>query len=238
MEGWMLFAVGFPVGIAVGIAVGIVITLIRPRLFGLRTMTREEVTVKPAIDPERLPDVITTKEESIQAEKEIRKDDPELADLARVIRGWNPKRHRDESAYHKSFCRHQLSQGYMDQEIEHNKVLRWSALDLDEGEAGEEEESLARPDFFIKRRVLVELKRELTVSGESDRALGQMLRYLVAWREKGPALLLICGEANENLKAYVTIYIRSWKGARVPIFAWFIRTAEGVVPGTEDEQSG
>ena len=80
----------------------------------------------------------------------------------------------------------------------------------------------AVPDFSF-RSVLVEIKRNITGSSDTDRALGQMARYCVAWRRKGPALLIVCNEYDHDLRMFVERTVRGWKAQGIPVMAYFAR---------------
>jgi hypothetical protein len=132
--------------------------------------------------------------------------------------GWNPPRHRDEYRFQDSFERFLLANGYTGDDFQSEAAVSWRAA------AGAVDKQHARPDFIVRNRVLVEIKRNLTASGASDRALGQMLRYLVAWADRGPALLLVCNECNGHLRSLIKRYVRSWQAQGVPVMAYFVRT--------------
>ncbi|HEY3355242.1 MAG TPA: hypothetical protein VGQ83_18460 [Polyangia bacterium] len=108
--------------------------------------------------------------------------------LLRLIR-WKPEYyHLTEDKYQDGLRKFLSKSGYEGRIVE-KPPLTWRA----EGpKAQEGQDRLARPDFVLgdprgpdKRRVLVELKGDLCSSADVDRALGQMLRYLLAWKEHG-----------------------------------------------------
>lgn len=72
--------------------------------------------------------------------------------------------------------------------------------------------------------MLIEVKADLGTTSASDRSLGQMLRYLLAWKARGPAILVICGECDPLMSLIVRQYVDSWRTARqLPVTVWFAR---------------
>lgn len=171
----------------------------------------------PAVDPEKMPDTLTAEDVKQGAAKKL--PHPDLQELIERIIHWQPKRHRSERKFHESFEDFLLEQGYDYDDYQHEHRISWC---LDDGS----ESRYARPDFIIRDEVLVEIKRNITVSGTTDRALGQMLRYLMAWRSKGPAVLVVCNDYDENLRQFVQRSVRSWKAQGVPVMAYFVRSAD------------
>jgi hypothetical protein len=178
----------------------------------------------PAVDP-TLSGVLTLTREEVQAGGAKKLPDEELKRLVELLagdpgrgNGWVPRKHQDEYRFQESFERFLLEHGYSEDDVQPEAAVSWRAAE------GAIEKRHARPDFIVRRRVLVEIKRNLTASGASDRALGQMLRYLVAWADKGPALLLVCNECDGHLRALIKRYVRSWQAQGVPVMAYFVRT--------------
>jgi hypothetical protein len=68
----------------------------------------------------------------------------------------------------------------------------------------------------------------------SDRALGKIARYCIAWRREGPALLVVCNDFNLNLHKFVERTVRGWKAQGVPVVAYFVRADAGDT-GNDDE---
>jgi hypothetical protein len=169
----------------------------------------------PAVDPGRLPDTLTPEDVRNGAAETL--PDPELKRLVETLMAWAPLQHRSERKFHHSFEDFLFEHGYTDADIEYEPRVFWTAV---EGV----EERHAKPDFVIRKRVLVEIKRNITGSGDSDRSLGQMLRYLIAWAGKGPAILIVCNQYDDNLRALVQRHVRSWKAQGVPVMAYFVRS--------------
>jgi hypothetical protein len=180
----------------------------------------------PAIDPAdpNLPDAVDPTEEA----KIARIPHEDLRELIRALSTWRPKRHNDEEAFQRSFQRHLLQSGYAEPTITRHPRLRWTAEDRDPGS----HDKRAVPDFSVKK-VLVEIKRNITASAESDRALGQMARYCIAWRREGPAVLVVCNDFDRNLRTFVERTVRGWKAQGVPVMAYFARQAS--VESGDDE---
>jgi hypothetical protein len=169
----------------------------------------------PAVDPAKLPDTLTPEEVEHGAAEKL--PDPELKRLVKTLTAWTPRRHRDEYKFHQSFEEFLLGEGYDEDEIEYEPRVAWKAV---QGA----DERYAKPDFVISGRVLVEIKRNITGSSDSDRSLGQMLRYLIAWAGKGPAILIVCNEYDDNLRGMIQRHVRSWKAQGVPVMAYFVRS--------------
>lgn len=173
----------------------------------------------PAMDPNSLPDTVTA--EDIEQGRVGDLPDAELDRIVHLLPKWRPKRHQDEYGFHRSFDRFLLENGYSEDQVELEPRVSWTA-----GDEGAPRTRHAQPDFVVRGRVLIEIKRNLTGSSESDRSLGQMLRYLVAWRSRGPALLLVCNEYDDNLRRLIGRHVKSWKAQGVPILAYFVRAPE------------
>jgi len=211
------------VGVLLGYAICRWIVAAQPRLAGwLRLSSPTAVQfaalpgdVRPAVDPAKMPDTLTP--EDVEAGAAQKLPDAELKRLVEVLSVWNPKKHQYEANFHRSFARFLVNNGYAEGDIEHEPRIAWRAA-----EHGEERH--AKPDFVIRNRVLVEIKRNITVSGDSDRSLGQMLRYLIAWAGRGPAILVVCNAYDDNLRAMVQRHVRSWKAQGVPVMAYFVRS--------------
>ena len=179
---------------------------------------------QPAVPVESIPDEITratqteiqnapTAEAAIAvASKFIR--DLDVAKVVVDVTRWDPRRCRSEIQYQNSFLRHVRKSGYRDQEIQEKLRISWG------GDHGGNRTAI--PDLILRNRVLVELKADLTASGETDRAMGQMLRYLLAWKGKGPSILLICGDVSPELRFLIRLYISTWrKTVRLPVTVLF-----------------
>ncbi len=147
---------------------------------------------------------------------------PDVADAMAVLLQWEPKMHFTEDKYHRSLKTHLLKQGYQGRLTEKPSLV-WK---LDE-----EESRKATPDFILgdpgaptKRNVLLELKADLISSSETDRALGQMLRYLLAWKSGGAAILLVGGLTTPLIRGLVRVNVDNWRQKmRCPVMVHFLR---------------
>jgi hypothetical protein len=161
-----------------------------------------------------------TDEAALKVAKEFIRD-PEVANIAVALVRWNPRRRQagvdlTESEYQESFTRSLQRRGYSGQ-IETRPSVSWSA---DEKHGGGSRD--AYPDMVVRERVLVELKADLTASSNADRALGQMLRYLLAWKDRGPSVLAVCGYASPEMIFLVRHHINIWrKTLLLPVTVYF-----------------
>ncbi len=152
---------------------------------------------------------------------------PDVAEVFATIAKWRPNSHYGEDAYRNSFRRHINKHVYRGR-MEEKRPLELMIL------VGQKESRKTVPDFTLgdpdgpkKRRVLVELKANLFSSSDVDRALGQMLRYLFAWKQCGPAVLLIGGYVDHDLASLIRYYIGLWrKQMRLPVTVYFVRGRE------------
>jgi hypothetical protein len=227
----MLFA-GWVIGVLMGGAAAFVLLRIRPALLGRPSGSSaipvfDDPSGPPAVNPAdpNLPDSV----DATQVAKIERIPHAQLRELARSLKTWKPRRHRDEAGYQRSFAAHLLKSGYAQEDVTRHPRLRWTAEDRDP----DSDDKHAVPDFSVKR-VLVEIKRDVTSSSHSDRALGQMSRYCIAWRREGPALLVVCNDYDPGLRTFVNRTVRGWKAQGVPVVAYFVRASAGDV-GADDE---
>jgi hypothetical protein len=177
----------------------------------------EEIT----IEVQRAIAAAPTPELALAAAKRFVRD-ADLAIAISTLVQWRTRRRNPESVYQNSF-RTTLRRNVQD--YAEKPRIPWG------GQTGGER--IAVPDFIVNQRVLVELKAGLTSSGDSDRALGQMLRYLLAWKERGPAILAICGETSPEIKFLIRMYIRTWREhLNLPVGVYF---KQGDDEGAPDE---
>ncbi|HEY3357165.1 MAG TPA: hypothetical protein VGQ83_28200 [Polyangia bacterium] len=180
------------------------------------------IETKPAVPVDSLPEEITrdvqkeieaapTPEAAVEVAKRFIRD----ADVAEVVANlilWPTRTTNDESQYQASFKRFIKKRGYAGQ------LKEWPRIPWGGGGATR----VAIPDFVLRKRVLVELKADLTASGETDRAMGQMLRYLLAFKDKGPAVLAICGTVTPEFRLLVHMYINTWRRVvNLPVTVYF-----------------
>ena len=154
------------------------------------------------------------------AKKYIRNEDVARVYAAAVR--WRPQYyHLTERKYQDSLKDHLLT-SYKEQHVVSQYKLDWSI----DGEKGK-----AKPDFVLGNpggpdtsKVLVELKPDLLSSSTMDRALGQMLRYLLAWKKKGPAILIVAGYTTPAIRGLVRYYVKEWRGSMgLPVTVFFKR---------------
>jgi hypothetical protein len=146
---------------------------------------------------------------------------PDLRRVVVQLAHWRTRKNNSEEVYENSFRRHARSHGYRDT-LSKKERIKWRV-----GDGGER---IAIPDLILDDTVLVELKAGLSKSGEMDRALGQMLRYLLAWKKRGPAVLAICGATTPETRWLVLSHVNTWrKQLNFPVMAFFKQGADGAV---------
>jgi len=149
--------------------------------------------------------------------------DHDAADVITLIAQWRPRRRQrgvdlTESEYEESLVRHLERYGVAEQIVWKPRVM-WAG-DRELGGAARR----AVPDLAFRNRVLVELKADILRSDQADRSLGQMLRYLLAWKPFGPAVLVVCGEAAPELRSLVKLYVNMWRRTLgLPVTVFFRR---------------
>lgn len=174
---------------------------------------------EPAVQPEKCAPPIIDRPtvNAPDAEKRLQRlvEDPDVRAFLLALRDWAPQYHEAEASYGDSLQRHVARRSAF------GEFDRWppkGRLRL------EGDESKVLPDFQFRGRVLVEIKGDIFTASETDRALGQMVRYALAWKQIGPALLIVCGECRPLYRALVTTYITLWrKELRIPVTAYFLR---------------
>lgn len=150
--------------------------------------------------------------------------DSDVAKVVVAVTRWRPRRSSSEIQYQNSFLRHARKIGYPEEGIVEKPRLTWG------GDHGGRRTAI--PDLILGNRVLVELKADLTASGETDRAMGQMLRYLLAWKGQGPSILVVCGDVSPEIRFLVRMYINTWRRTvNLPVTVLFRKFPAGV----EDE---
>lgn len=138
--------------------------------------------------------------------------DPDVARAIVCLVRWRTRRNNSESQYQNSFRTYANKSGYAGQLAEKQRIP-WG------GGGGNR---IAIPDLLLGDRVLVELKADLEASGDTDRAMGQMLRYLLAWKGKGPAVLAVCGKVSPEIRFLVRMYIDTWRRQlNLPVTVFF-----------------
>jgi hypothetical protein len=154
--------------------------------------------------------------------------DPELRDVVVTLVRWRTRPDNSESQYQNSFTSHAAKSGYKNDRLRQKERIPW---------AGGGGSRIAIPDLILGGRVLVELKAGLTSSGETDRAMGQMLRYLLAWKNSGPAVLAICGKVSPEIRWLVLTYVNTWRSQlNLPVMVFFKQGQDGIVDGDRDAE--
>lgn len=183
----------------------------------------------PAVSPESLPPEVTpsvaqeiaaapTPESSVQVAQRYFRD-ADVAELVALLSRWKPRRRQrgvdlTEAEYEESLASYLDRNGY-GQLIDFKPRVYWPP----HGENAAARHAV--PDMTFKRRVLVELKADMVRSEQADRAMGQMLRYLLAWRKEGAAILTVCGEVPPEIRYLVRHYVefsRTKMGCAVTVF--------------------
>jgi hypothetical protein len=135
--------------------------------------------------------------------------DVDVAELVVVLSKWKPRRRQRgvdliESEYEESLASYLQRSGYGDQ-VDFQRRVYWPR---------NRETAATRhavPDMIFRGRVLLELKADMVRSDQADRAMGQMLRYLLAWRPEGAAILTVCGQVPPEIRFLVRHYIDYWR---------------------------
>jgi hypothetical protein len=176
----------------------------------------EVVAAKPAIEPELIPDYIDNAAvEGPPAELAKKVHDPDMLAFLTALKGWEPRSHHAEQSYGNSLRTFVARAG------RGADLVRWPA-DIKLTLQGDEHRVL--PDFLF-RRLLVEIKGDIRTAAEADRALGQVARYALAWKTRGPTLLIICGDCEPAYLALIKTYVTIWRRSlRIPISPYFIRS--------------
>lgn len=104
---------------------------------------------------------------------------PLLGALAR----WKPRANERESGYERSLVR------FLERNIPGIDAQTQLPFQAEDGTRG-------RIDVVLDDVVAIELKRDLRVSADADRAVGQVLKYAASWR-KGPVILLLVEASAE-----------------------------------------
>lgn len=177
----------------------------------------DQIAAAPAVDPESIPAVIDerTREHSDPELVLGRVSDPDLKQVLGALWGWNPRsRDGDERGYVNSMLAHVRKNGIPASEVERERRIHWAGG-----------KRWAQPDVVVRNKVLIEVKADLATSSASDRSLGQMLRYLLAFKKEGPAVLIVCGKCDPLMAMIVREYVDVWRREmRLPVTVWFART--------------
>lgn len=168
----------------------------------------EALAAQPVMEPEAIPEVVSLAD--LKRPDIMRKIEslPAPAHALRAVYGamrdWTP-RSRDgrESGYERSFI-YLLKRADLGRRMAIKKRFTVSQ------KPGERARWI-QPDVVIDGNLLLELKADLIQAAASDRSLGQILRYLVHWKTRGPALLVVCGKCDPLTKDMMCRYVRIWR---------------------------
>jgi hypothetical protein len=142
--------------------------------------------------------------------------DPHLTRFLRALHGWHPasSTYGDELGFGNSMVWHLTNRA----KISRSEIQNQVPLRLELGGASKP----LKPDFILWDRLLVEVKGDMDNSAASDRSMGQLFRYLLAWKSKGPSVLVICGRCDPVLLILIRIYVNIWRQRfRVPVTVFF-----------------
>ena len=189
----------------------------------------QAIETPPAVPVDTVPDELPRdRQEAIEraqtheeAETEARRfiRNPDVARAIATLVRWKPRPNRSESQYQNSFRLFASKNGYGGVILEQERIP-WG------GGGGSR---IAVPDFILDNRLLLEFKADLEASGDTDRAMGQMLRYLLAWKSRGPAILAVCGKISPELRFLVRVYVQTWrKQLNLPVTVFFKRDDEAL----------
>jgi hypothetical protein len=174
------------------------------------------IEAPPAVDPAEVPFVV---DEALQRSPDFQKVvarvyHSTLRETLLGLHGWRPRsRSGDERGYVNSMLHYLKRNDIKGMDIEREKRITWA-----------DGARWAKPDVIVKQRVLVEVKADLDSSSASDRSMGQMLRYLLAWKDRGPAILVVCGQCDSVTQLLTKDNIRSWRESlKLPVTVWFVR---------------
>jgi hypothetical protein len=170
-----------------------------------------------AVDPKDLPTSLTN-EEAAKSENVSQIKDTELRALVELLPKWKPRRHTREWGFHRSFLNFLSEYEYDDDDVD------WQPRINARGSSPGPNDKYAIPDFILKGRLLVEIKKSFDMTATADRAVGQLTRYVAYWRKRGPSLLLICDEFDAHLRKVVDEQVRRWKALDIPVMAYYVRS--------------
>jgi hypothetical protein len=142
-------------------------------------------------------------------------ENKDVRELLGALRGWKPKRREKEYRYGNDLRR------WVETKALGDALEQWpQGVQIELAD----DASRVQPDFCFRNRVLVEIKADIWEATTADRALGQMLRYLLAWKETGPAILVICGECRPLYEALIRIEVETWREKlQLAVTVFFVR---------------
>ena len=134
--------------------------------------------------------------------------DPNLAKLLDALDGWKPqsRTYGDEKGFENSMRRYLGDRGIT--RGDGYEVKRRMTLALKRGRPRK-----LTPDFVFWGKLLIEVKGHMSRSADADRALGQLYRYLLAWKRVGPSILIVCGECDAHLQDFIIGHVEMLRAA-------------------------
>ena len=173
-----------------------------------------KVRGKPAVHASEVPfelrENVATKIRDAESDEDARRiafkltKNRAVAEVLIALARWTPARRATREAEYKASLTRHLRRCTLSAPVNEHPEASWSS---DDGNGAERK---ARPDLAIGK-VLVELKADMLTSASVDRAMGQMLRYLLAWHSNGPSILAVCGSTSHELQFLVRHYLHSWR---------------------------
>lgn len=100
-----------------------------------------------------------------------------------ILARWKPRASEREAGYERSLVR------FLERNMPGIDAQTQLPFQAEDGTRG-------RIDIVLDEVVAIELKRDLRISADADRAVGQVLKYAASWR-RGPVLLLLCEASAE-----------------------------------------
>lgn len=174
----------------------------------------EILSEPPAVEPSDVPAVVSTAQVNEGELPPVR--NPRLGQLLSALRGWRPRSraYGGEAGFGNSMVWHLTRRGG----ISRTEFDEKRKITLRIGS----ETRPAMPDYIFWDHVLVEIKGDVDHGSTSDRALGQMFRYMLAWKKRGVALLIICGYCSPVYKLVIQQYVDTWRiRFKMPVTVFF-----------------
>jgi hypothetical protein len=131
-------------------------------------------------------------------------DSPLFRDFINALQNWKPHTSSSEGEYQDKLLRH-LSRSMPDAVID------------SEYPVGEKYDGTnGRADIVINDTILVEMKKDSSGTA-MDRAKGQIDKYSIAWKDRGPIILLLCDYDYERAKAVFTPVMENFARQQKPV---------------------
>jgi hypothetical protein len=170
----------------------------------------------PATPVSKTVPVVTT--ETREAVARDPRTEQSLARLLSALEGWTPRSrtYEDEKGFENSM-RRCLGDRNISRAGDY-EVKRPMTLALKRGRPRK-----LTPDFIFWGKLSVEVKGHMTRSADADRALGQLYRYLLAWKHVGPSILIVCGECDAHLQDFIIGHVEMLRAGpfNMPVTVFF-----------------